>query len=150
MSSSGYADYAALEPFLAQARKGLGGLVDGEHYFDAIADDALFEFLYEFPGWPRAIRGRADLMALYAGYGTNIRLHAADHLDVHPAKDDHVVVLEYEVHGTVLATGAPYDNRFVSVVTIDDRKVTRWRDYMDSLAAWNALAAAAPVPTQTS
>ena len=42
-------------------------------------------------------------------------------------------------HGKVLATGASYDNRFVSIVTIENRKIVRWRDYMDSLAAWTAL-----------
>lgn len=31
---------------------------------------------------------------------------------------------EYEVHGTSAVTGRPYDNRFVSVVTVRDRKVT--------------------------
>jgi len=30
--------------------------VDGEHYFDTLADDVLFEFLSEFPGWPRVTR----------------------------------------------------------------------------------------------
>jgi ketosteroid isomerase-like protein len=48
-------------------------------------------------------------------------------------------VHEYQVHGKVLATGATYDNRFVSIVTIESRKILRWRDYMDSLAAWTAL-----------
>jgi hypothetical protein len=36
-------------------RKGLNDLVDGEHYFDTVAEDATFEFLSEFPGWPRTI-----------------------------------------------------------------------------------------------
>jgi ketosteroid isomerase-like protein len=49
------------------------------------------------------------------------------------------VTLEYEVHGKILATDAPYDNRFVSIATIENRKIVRWRDYMDSLAAWRAL-----------
>ena len=44
-----------------------------------------------------------------------------------------------EVHGKVLGTSAPYDNRFVSIITVADRKIVHWRDYMDSLAAWNAL-----------
>jgi ketosteroid isomerase-like protein len=43
------------------------------------------------------------------------------------------------VHGKILATDAPYDNRFVSIATIENRKIVRWRDYMDSLAAWRAL-----------
>ena len=28
---------------------------------------------------------------------------------------------------------------FISVVTIEDRKIVQWRDYMDSLAAMTAL-----------
>ena len=78
-------------------------------------------------------------MALYAGYGSNIRLHRGDGLIVHPSDNGRVVTIEYEVHGTVLANGAAYDNRFVAVVTIENRKIVRWRDYMDSLAAWTAL-----------
>jgi ketosteroid isomerase-like protein len=35
-------------------------------------------------------------------------------------------------------TGASYDNRFISVVTIGNRKIVQWRDYMDSLTAMTA------------
>jgi uncharacterized protein len=139
MPKSKYEIFAALNPFFEIIQKGLTGLVDGEHYFDTIADDALFDFRYRFPGWPPTIRGRADLMAQFSGYGDNIRLHAADGLVVHHAQDRRVVILEYEVHGKILSTGIPYDNRFISVVTIKDRKIVHWRDYMDSLAAWTAL-----------
>jgi ketosteroid isomerase-like protein len=141
MTTTKYAAFEALRPFFEIVQKGLSGLVDGKHYFDTVADDALFEFLYDFPGWPRTIRGRANLMTQYSEYGDNIRLHSADKLVVHHAQDSRVVILEYEVHGTILATGAPYDNRLVSVITIDNRKIGHWRDYMDSLAAWNALTA---------
>jgi ketosteroid isomerase-like protein len=34
---------------------------------------------------------------------------------------------------------AIYENRFISVVTIEDRKIVGWRDYMDSLAAMSSL-----------
>ena len=51
----------------------------------------------------------------------------------------HFVRSEYEVHGEVLANGATYDNRLVSIATIENRKIVRWRDYMNSLAAWTAL-----------
>jgi len=80
-------------------------------------------------------------MALYAGYGGNIVLHGADALITHRAQDPRVVIIEYEVHGKIIRTGASYDNRFISVVTIEDRKILHWRDYMDSLAAMNALSA---------
>ncbi|MFZ0036674.1 MAG: nuclear transport factor 2 family protein, partial [Candidatus Acidiferrales bacterium] len=109
------------------------------HYFDTIADDALFEFRYNFPGWPLTIRGRDNLIASFSGYGKTIKLHSGDALVVHRSRDNRVVILEYEVHGTILSSGAPYNNRFVSIVTIENRKIVRWKDYMDSLAAWTAL-----------
>jgi uncharacterized protein len=139
MSNAEYADFKALDPFFKVVQEGLSAFVDGEHYFDTIADDALFEFRYNFPGWPQAVCGRANLMALYSGYGNNVMLHRGDALVVHPSIDGRVVILEYEVHGTILASGVPYDNRFISVVTIENRRIIHWRDYMDSLAAWMAL-----------
>ena len=54
-----------------------------------------------------------------------------------------VVIIEYEVHGTILATGVKYSNRFCSIIKIENRKIAEWRDYIDSLAAWNALTALA-------
>ena len=134
-----YALFEALNPFFETIQKGLSGLVDGEHYFDTIADDAFFEFRYHFPGWPLTIRGRTNLIASFSGYGKTIKLHSGDALVVHRSQDSRVVILEYEVHGKILSTGMSYDNRFISVVTIEKRKIVHWRDYMDSLAAWTAL-----------
>jgi ketosteroid isomerase-like protein len=139
MPNASYAAFKALAPFFNVVMEGLSGLVDGEHFFDAFAEDALFESRYNFPGWPQMIRGRSDLMAALSGYGNSIRVHRGDSLIVHPSKDGRVVVLEYEVHGKIVATGGPYDNRFVSVIAIESRKIVHWRDYMDSLAAWTAL-----------
>ena len=139
MPNAEYAVFKALDPFFRVVEQGLSGFVDGDHYFDTIADDALFEFRYNFPGFPQTVSGRTNLMTLYSGYGKNIMLHGGDALVVHPSKDGRVVILEYEVHGKILATGGPYDNRFVSIVTIENRRIVRWRDYMDSLAAWMAL-----------
>ncbi len=135
-----YAGFAGAAAYFELVRGALGGRVEGAHFFDAVADDIVYEVLYDFPGWPRVIRGRDALMARFRGYGDVIRLHGADRLVSHVTDDGRVLVIEYEVHGTVLATGRAYDNRFCSVITITDRRVSHWRDYMDSLAAWKVLA----------
>ena len=82
-------------------------------------------------------------LASFRGYVDNIVLQSADKLIVHKTDDGRVVVIEYEVHGTILATGVKYNNRFCSIIKIENRKIAHWRDYMDSLAAWNALTARA-------
>jgi uncharacterized protein len=139
MKTAKYAVFEALNPFFKVVMRGLSGLVDGDHYFDSFADDAVFESRYHFPGWPVTIRGRDNLMDSLSGYGKTIKLHSGDALVVHRSQDSRVVILEYEVHGKILSSGAAYDNRFISVITIENRQIVRWRDYMDSLAAWTAL-----------
>ena len=136
-----YADYEAVNPYFDLVRGALGDLVDGEHFFDIVTDDVVYEVLYNFPGWPRIIQGRADLMTQFKSYGDNIELQSADKLIIHKTENCRVVVIEYEVHGTILATGVTYNNRFCSIIKIENRKIAHWRDYMDSLAAWNALTA---------
>jgi uncharacterized protein len=139
MTKAEYENFEALNPFFDVVMKGLRGLVDGDHFFDTISDDAIFEFRYHFPGWPTTVRGRANLIASFSGYGKSIKLHSGDALVVHRSQNSRVVILEYEVHGKILSSGLAYDNRFISVVTIEKKKIGHWRDYMDSLAAWTAL-----------
>jgi ketosteroid isomerase-like protein len=139
MPNSKYAAYEASKPYFDLVIGALGDLVDGKHFFDTVTSDIIYEVLYDFPGWPRVIHGRADLMTKFRGYGDHIKLKSADGLITHRADNGRVVVIEYEVHGTILATGVKYDNRFCSIIKIEKRKISHWRDYMDSLAAWNAL-----------
>jgi ketosteroid isomerase-like protein len=139
MPNPKYAAYEGVDPYFSLVRGALGDLVDGEHFFDIVTDDVVYEVLYDFPGWPRVIRGRADLMAQFRGYVDNIALQSADKLIAHKTDDGRFVVIEYEIHGRILATGAKYNNRFCSIIRIENQKIAHWRDYMDSLAAWNAL-----------
>jgi ketosteroid isomerase-like protein len=141
MPNPKYAAYEAAAPYFNLVREALGDLVDGEHFFDIVTDDLVYEVLYDVPGWPRIIRGRAELMAQFRGYCDSIELQSADRLITHKTDDRRVVVIEYEVHGTILAKAVKYNNRFCSIIKIENRKIAHWRDYMDSLAAWNALTA---------
>ena len=138
MSKQQYATYKAADPYFNLVRRALGDHVDGEHFFDIVTDDTIYEVLYDL-GWPRVIRGRTDLMSAFRGYVEIIHLQSADNLVVHTADAGHVVVIEYEVHGVVIGTGTKYHNRFCSIIHLENRKIVRWRDYMDSHAAWNAL-----------
>jgi len=153
---SKYAVYRSAAPYFDLVRGALRELVEGKHFFDIVSDDIIYEVLYEIAGWPRVIKGRTDLMAAFRGYVDNIALRSANELILHKtplsrlprrpklrlcSDDGRVVVIEYEVHGIVIRTGVEYENRFCSIIKIESRKIAHWRDYMDSLAAWNALTA---------
>ena len=141
MTKPRYSAYRNAQPYFDLVRGALGDLVDGTHFFDAVADDVVYEVLYDL-GWPRVIRSRDELMAQFRGYCESVELRVADHLITRKLEGGGVVI-EYEVRGVMLATGVKYNNRFCSIITIENRKIARWRDYMDSLAAWNALTARA-------
>ena len=131
-------DFRALDPFFRVIEEGLAGLVDGGHFFDLLADDVVFEFIITVPDYPRLVAGRDNLIELYRGYQSTFFLDRCFDLRVHRA-DDSTVTLEYASEGKVVATGRPYGNRYISVVTIKDRKIVHWRDYLDPLSVFAAL-----------
>lgn len=123
------------EPFFGIVMEGLKGEVDGDYFWDAVAEDAIFDFMYKTPGFTTRFDNRDAYKKWFEGYSAI--LHSADNLRVYKDKDQGVVILEYEVHGTV-PSGKAYDNRFCTIFTIKDRKIIYSRDYMDSLAVMMA------------
>jgi ketosteroid isomerase-like protein len=130
--------FGANSPFFHIIKQGLDGLVDGDDYFDLLADDVVFEYVISVPGYPKRVEGRHGVIDLYSDYGDYMTMHTADNLRAYRDQEACVAVLEYEVHGESVQTGRPYDNRFVSIITIKNRKVTHWRDYLDPVAVFNA------------
>ena len=55
MKKAEYEVFEALNPFFGDVQKGLWGLVDGKHYFDTFAEDAILESRYHFPRRPGSI-----------------------------------------------------------------------------------------------
>lgn len=102
------------------------------------------DYVITVPGYPRHVEGRDAVAELYRSYGQVLTLDSCHDLAVHHDRETGVVVLEYASRGRVVATGAPYSNRYVSVLTIVNRKVTRWRDYLDPVAVFHALGWPAP------
>jgi ketosteroid isomerase-like protein len=132
-------DFAALDPFFRIIERGLDGIADGEHFFDLLAEAVVFDYVITVPGYPRHVVGHGAVAELYCPYGTAIVLDRCHDLAVHHDPSTGVVVLEYASAGRTVATGAPYANRYISVLTIAGRKVTHWRDYLDPLAVFDAL-----------
>jgi ketosteroid isomerase-like protein len=131
-------NFGADGPFFRVVREGLKGLAKGDDYFDLLADDVIFEYVISVPGYPRRVQGRQSIIDLYSGYDDYMRVHSADNLRIYRDPEASVVVLEYEVHGESVQTGRPYNNRFVSIITIKDTKVVHWRDYLDPIAVFEA------------
>jgi uncharacterized protein len=131
-------NFGADGPFFRVIREGLKGLAKGDDYFDLLADDVIFEYVISVPGYPRRVQGRQSIIDLYSGYDDCVRVHSTDNLRIYRDPKASVLVLEYQVHGESVQTGRPYNNRFVSIITVKDTKVVHWRDYLDPIAVFEA------------
>jgi ketosteroid isomerase-like protein len=132
-------DFASLDPFFRIIELGLQGLVDPGHFFDLMAEDVITEYVITVPGYPPRIEGRQALAELYRPYGTNIKLDRCFDLAAYHDVDKSVAVLEYACEGHTIEGNRPYANRFISVITISNREIVHWRDYLDPLAVFDAL-----------
>jgi ketosteroid isomerase-like protein len=132
-------NFGADGPFFRIIQKGLDGLVDGEDYFDMLSEDVVFEYVISVPDYPRRVEGRQGVIDLYRDYDSYMTVSSADNLRIYRDDEASVVILEYEVHGKSTQKRRNYNNRFVSIITVKDRKVVWWRDYLDPIAVFDAL-----------
>lgn len=105
---------------------------------DLWADDVVVETPYSgrrFDGkaaWLAAARqGRAAMPP--------VRFDEVREIAVHETKDPEVIVVEYELTGTALATGKQGTGRFVGILRVRDGRIAHWREYQDVAAMAAAL-----------
>jgi hypothetical protein len=77
---------------------------DGDHFFELLADDVVFDFVITVRDYPRRVVGRDNLIELYRGYGTTFFLDRCHDLRVHRSDSTSSVVLEHGSQGKVFAT----------------------------------------------
>jgi len=142
--------FSALDPFFDIVRQGLAGLVDGDHYFDTFAPDAVFEFSVSISWLAKQSSWAVKPSWLCMRVTERVwRCMAQNALVVNISQTPGVVILEYEVQGNAVGSGELYEIRFISVVTIEDRKncgLARLDglaggDVVIYLVDWGALAA---------
>ncbi|WBB76536.1 nuclear transport factor 2 family protein [Micromonospora sp. WMMD1128] len=117
---------------------------DVEAFVASMAPDGYIEWPFRPAGVPGRVRGRAEIRRhLTETAGTLITFD--EHRDVvtHETTDPEVVVVEYEAVGTVVATGAPFEQTVIAVFRVRDGQVVSYRDYINPLPLMAALAGGA-------
>jgi ketosteroid isomerase-like protein len=106
-----------------------------------LADDAVIETPFAPPGRPRRFEGRDEFLA-FAGAGRAalpVRFEECREIAVHDTADPEVIVVEYELAGTVTTTGRRATAPFIGVLRVRDGQVAGWREYQDAVAIAHAL-----------
>ncbi|MCA1220615.1 nuclear transport factor 2 family protein [Streptomyces sp. 8L] len=116
-----------LPPWLSDAMQGLvSGNLDA--WMDAFAEDAVHEFPFAAPGAPRRLEGKEAIRTFMTALSGHLRFGGLSDVRVRETGED--TVIEAEGHHRDGATGAPFDLRYVWIITRRDGRVTRLRDYM--------------------
>ncbi|WP_433176946.1 nuclear transport factor 2 family protein [Actinoallomurus sp. CA-150999] len=132
----------------------LKAALDGspDDYADLYTDDAILEFPFAAPGFPRTLHGREGISAhLRAAFGRAVRIEEFRDVVVHETADPEVIVAEHAIVGTATASGLPCSIANLLVLTVRDGRIVHQRDYLDALAATAAAGrlpgrGAEPVP----
>lgn len=126
------------DSFFDLLRAALGDrIVPADSLLGLFADDVIFEFPYAPDGLPKRLEGTAALARHLEKLGPLITFGPMELQAVHPSGE--TVVFEFSCTGQGSRTGAPYNQDYVSVVTLRDRRIVRYRDYWNPLVALTAL-----------
>lgn len=113
------------------------GLIAAGDFFDLFAEDLVFEFPYAPEGLPKRLDGRDQLAAHLARLGPLLQFDSFDLEASHVCGD--TVVIEFTCKGRGVTTGVAYDQSYVSVVTLRNGRIARYKDYWNPLVVLAAL-----------
>lgn len=102
-------------------------------------ENVVFEFPYAPEGYPSRLEGRPAVAAYMRDYPDCIDLREIPALEIHQTRDPRTIVAEWRGTGRIVPTGAAYDMSYVAVVTIDNGRITHYRDYWNPLAVPDSL-----------
>jgi len=106
-----------------------------------LAEDVVIEAPFAPPGHPRRVEGRDQVLAHYGPQQAafQARFEEVRNVVIHDTTDPEVIVVEYELAGTVLASGRQASAAFVGILRVREGKTVLWREYQNVLAIAQAL-----------
>ena len=114
-------------------------LAPAGRFSDMFTSDGVIEFPYAPADFPTRLEGR-EAIASHARMVSQL-LSIEELLDVEVlySQERTKVVLEFCCEGMVRATGKPYRQRYVSVITLRDGRIALYRDYWNPLVVITAM-----------
>jgi ketosteroid isomerase-like protein len=130
------------EVFARMRREWLAYTAGSGFMDDQYADDVVIEMPFAPPGGVRRLQGRRESVAFVeAGRASlpPLRFEECRNVVIHETADPEVIVVEYELVGTVSATNRTASAAFIGVLRVRDGKIARWREYQNVLAITHEL-----------
>ncbi|MEV5834239.1 nuclear transport factor 2 family protein [Nocardia sp. NPDC052112] len=102
---------------------------------DIYAVDAVFELPFLPPGAEHPEVGREAFRTHLVAGAQIQRFDSVDDVHIHETADPEVVISEYRINGTVLATGKRFEFPIINVSRVRDGLIVSTRSYSNPLAA---------------
>jgi ketosteroid isomerase-like protein len=113
-----------------------------DEWIDLWADDGALEFPFAPAGRKSRYAGKADILAYMKAtavrMGGRIKSEGFEYFRVHPMADPAAVCLEMAIKGRVIESGAPYDQKYISIIETKGGKIARYREYWNPLVSMDA------------
>jgi ketosteroid isomerase-like protein len=118
-----------------------GRELDIETVVGLMAPEGYIEWPYRPAGVPGRLQGRSEIRShLTKTAETLIKFDEYRKVVVHETTDPEVIIVEYEAHGTVVTTGAPFEQTVIAVFRVRNGQILSYRDYINPLPLAEALA----------
>jgi ketosteroid isomerase-like protein len=141
VSQDAEAERAAIQP-LVQTYLYLFSQQRWDDWIALWADDGVLEFPFAPAGRASRYVGKADILAymqaVAARMAGRIQSEGLDYFHLHPLLDPTMICLEMAVKGRVLETGAPYVQKYISMIQTRDGKIVLYREYWNPLVSMDA------------
>jgi ketosteroid isomerase-like protein len=105
---------------------------------ELLAEDVVVETPFSPPGM-RRYEGRDAWLAFYRSRPLPFRFDEFRELSIRETDDPEVIVVEYELVGTITTTGVTASATFIALLQVRDGLIKHWREYQDVLAISRAL-----------
>ncbi|EFC82162.1 nuclear transport factor 2 family protein [Parafrankia sp. EUN1f] len=105
------------------------------------ADDVIIEFPFARPGMAKRFEGRESFKAFVSAQGAAlpVRFEEFRNVVIHDTADPEVIVVEYDLAGTVTTTGQRGSQSFLLVLRVRGGRIVHLREYQNVLGMAAAL-----------
>ena len=128
---------ANIRLFVSGYRALLNG--DAESFVDMWAEDGSIEFPYSPEGFPQRLDNKAAIREHVRRFPEMLRFDRFSEPVFHQSQDPRVLIAEFSCEGQAVATGKPYNQKYISVVEFRDGRIVKYRDYWNPLILLRAL-----------
>jgi uncharacterized protein len=128
------------QSFSAMLRRTLGEHLkpDAQTFVEMVAEDGVMEFPFALPS-ARRVEGREALAAHIAFLAGRIEFLSVSDVVKHATGDPEVFILEFAGSGRAVATGEPFEQRYISVIRLRDGHIVHYTDYWNPLAVLRTM-----------